>query len=276
MSIKIKKIRKKAITSYRVRLRTRNFTAETLRDKLYTTFFPKLAVVRLGSLTPIEEITGIRNVIEINKCEAIETSRDKLLMMEAFTQNKVKTPEWCKATDEDVIKTMKFPLVCKSRTGQGGAGNTLVNTKEELDKWKQGKTLSNYIITKYKDYAREYRLHVTEDGCFLAWRKMRKKDAKERWYFNNDNCIWAGESNLSFDKPVNWDECIQQSVLALKSSGLCIGAVDLRIQSATDEAGNKRNKCELVLMEVNSAPSLGTIGSEFYYKEIIKLINKKL
>jgi hypothetical protein len=29
-------------------------------------------------------------------------------------------------------------------------------------------------------------------------------------------------------------------------------------------------------MEINSAPSLGKIGSEFYYKEIIKLINKKL
>lgn len=272
----VKKKVKKAITSYRVRLRTRNFTAEALREKLYTTFFPKLAIVRLGSLTPVEEITGIRNIIEINKPEAIETSRDKLLMMEAFQQNKVKIPEWCKATEEEIIKTLKFPLVCKSRTGQGGVGNTLINNQEEFNKWKTGKILSNYIITKYKAFSREYRLHVTEDGCFLAWRKMRKSDAKERWYFNNDNCVWIGEDNPLFDKPVNWDECIQQSVLALKSSRLDIGAVDLRIQSAKDENGNKRNTCDLVLMEINSAPSLGEKGSEFYYKEIVKLINKKL
>jgi len=285
---KPKKKVKKAITSFRVRLRTRNFTAEALREKLYTTFFPKLAVVRLGSLTPVEEITGIRDVIEINKPEAIEISRDKKLMKEAFTKVGVKTANWWiynngefsfQTTGESISKSinaLEYPILSKSRTGQGGSGNTLHRDQKSLQEWMKGKTLSNYIFEEFYNYAREYRLHVTEDGCFLAWRKMRKSDAKERWYFNNDNCVWIGEDNPLFDKPINWDECIQQSVLALKSSGLNIGAVDLRIQSAKDENGNKRNTCDLALMEINSAPSLGEKGSEFYYKEIVKLINKKL
>lgn len=269
--------KKKPITSYRVRLRTRNFTAEDLRDKLYTTFFPKLAVVRLGSLTPIEEVTAIRDVIEINKCEAIEISRDKLLMKQVFKDNKVKTAEWIHDNYQgESIKELGFPIVGKSRTGQGGVGNTLINNQEELDVWKKGKVLNNYVIEKFYNYSREYRLHVTKDGCFLAWRKMRKADAKERWYFNSDNCVWIGEENPLFDKPINWDECITESVKALISVGLDIAAIDLRIQSAIDEDGEKRDKCEFIILETNSSPSLGKIGSEFYYKEIIKLINKKL
>ena len=286
---KPKKKVKKAITSFRVRLRTRNFTAEALREKLYTTFFPKLAVVRLGSLTPVEEITGIRDIIEINKPEAIEISRDKKLMKEAFSQNNIKTANWftyekdcfiqhCPGNFITGIDTEKlpYPILSKSRTGQGGSGNTLHKDQKSLQEWMKGKTLSNYIFEEFYNYAREYRLHVTQEGTFLVWRKMRKSDAKDRWYFNSDNCVWIGEENPLFDKPVNWDECVQQCVLALKSVGLDIGAVDIRIQSSEDKDGNKRKTCDFIVLETGSAPALSTIGSEFYYKEIVKLINKKL
>jgi len=285
---KPKKKVKKAITSFRVRLRTRNFTAEALREKLYTTFFPKLAVVRLGSLTPVEEITGIRDVIEINKPEAIEISRDKKLMKEAFTKVGVKTANWWiynngefsfQTTGESISKSinaLEYPILSKSRTGQGGSGNTLHRDQKSLEDWMKGKTLSNYIFEEFYNYAREYRLHVTQEGTFLVWRKMRKSDAKDRWYFNSDNCVWIGEENPLFDKPINWDDCIQQCVLALKSVGLDIGAVDIRIQSSEDKDGNKRKTCDFIVLETGSAPALGTVGSEFYYKEIVKLINKKL
>ena len=221
---KPKKKVKKAITSFRVRLRTRNFTAEVLREKLYTTFFPKLAIVRLGSLTPVEEITGIRDIIEINKPEAIEISRDKKLMKEAFTQNQVKTANWYYAwgpkfkvevdnniphtihfmnstinkngeevTKPSLINELPYPILSKSRTGQGGSGNILHKDQKSLQEWMKGKNLSNYIFEEFYNYAREYRLHVTQEGAFLVWRKMRKSDAKDRWYFNSDNCVWIGE-----------------------------------------------------------------------------------
>jgi len=135
---------------------------------------------------------------------------------------------------------------------------------------------SGYYFEEYFNGAREYRLHVTEDGCFLAWRKLRKDDAKERWYFNSDNCIWAGESNDSFDKPVNWNEITEHCVNALKAVGLNIGAIDVRVESSSDSNGKKRKTCKFIVLETNSAPALGEVGSEAYFKEIKRLINKKL
>lgn len=92
--ISTKKKIKKPITQFRIRLRTKNHTAEDLRDKLYTTFHSKPVIVRLGSLTPIEGITSRTDVLEINKTEAIEISRDKKLMKEVFSNSKVKTARW--------------------------------------------------------------------------------------------------------------------------------------------------------------------------------------
>lgn len=285
---------KKQITKYRVRLRTKNFTAETLRDKLYNTFFPKPVVVRLGSLTPIEGITSRQDVIEINHTEAIETSRDKSQMKQAFTNDGVKTANWWtfrnsmndgtlifskegkENNDYSIsIKNLHYPILSKSLFGQGGVGNTLHKNQESLIKWMKDKDLSNYIFEEYYNYAREYRLHVTQEGNFLSWRKLRKNDAKDRWYFNSNNCVWIGEENPLFDKPVNWEEIQQDCIKACKSVGLDICAVDVRVQSSEDKDSNKRKKCDYIVLETNSAPSLGDKGSEYYYNEIIKLINRK-
>jgi hypothetical protein len=136
----------------------------------------------------------------------------------------------------------------------------------------KGKDLSNYIFEKYYNYAREYRLHVTKDENFLSWRKLRKSDAKDRWYFNSDNCVWISEDNPSFDKPVNWEEIQKHAILACKSVGLDICAVDIRVQSSLDDDSGKRKNCDFIILETNSAPSLGKIGTESYYKQILKLI----
>jgi type I restriction enzyme S subunit len=46
--------------------------------------------------------------------------------------------------------------------------------------------------------SREYRLHVTADGCFYACRKMLKADAEERWYKNDSNCVVSPIYELFF------------------------------------------------------------------------------
>lgn len=289
----IKKVVKKKV-AFRPTLRTRNYTAEDLRDNLRQHTFNMPVIIRLGSLTESNIITSRSTYVEINKVAAIKVSRDKLKMKEAFTQNKVKTADWYtsyedhydgsgkwkfknQTTNETVdIKTLPFPMLSKSRTGQGGVGNTLHDDFKSLESWMKGKDLSNYIFEKFYNYAREYRLHVTKDGCFLAWRKLRKENAKERWYFNSDNCVWAGEENPLFNKPVNWDNVIKDSVNALNAAGLDIGAVDVRIQSANDKQKKVSESPDYLVLEVNSAPSLGELGTKFYYKEILKLINQKL
>lgn len=282
------KKKKKEITKFRIRLRTKNFTAETLRDKLYGTFHDKPVIVRLGSLTPVEEITSRTNIIEINKTEAIEISRNKKEMKEAFTRSEVRTANWYtydkvnlnfnkqntnNTFDIIKIKDLPYPVLSKSLFGQGGAGNTLHKDQKSLEEWMKGKDLNNYIFEEYYNYAREYRLHVTKNGNFLSWRKLRKNDAKERWYFNSDNCVWVGEDNPLFDKPVNWEEIQQHAIKACASVGLDICAVDVRVQSSKNEEGDKRKTCDFIILETNSAPSLGDVGSEIYYNQILNLIN---
>lgn len=282
-----KQKRKKPITQFRIRLRTKNHTAEDLRDKLYTTFHNKPVIVRLGSLTPIEEISSRQDVLEINRTEAIEISRNKREMKEAFTKAGVKTANWWTwgqiVDDRGFVNNsgnmwgfedLPYPILSKSLFGQGGVGNTLHKDQKSLETWIKGKDLSNYIFEEYYNYAREYRLHVTQEGNFLSWRKLRKNDAKERWYFNSDNCVWVGEDNALFDKPVNWEEIQKHAILACKTVGLDICAVDVRVQSSTDEDGNKRKTCDFIILETNSAPSLGEKGSEIYYNQILNLIKK--
>ncbi len=280
------KAKAKSITKFRIRVRTKNHSAEDLRDKLYVTFHNKPVIVRLGSLTPIEDISSRPDVIEINKCEAIEISRDKLLMKEAFTANQVKTADWYTSNKTGTflgnnqnntiqeLNTLPYPILSKSRLGQGGVGNTLHKDKASLEKWLVGKNLSNYIFEKYYNYAREYRIHVTKTEAFLAWRKLRKTDAKDRWYFNSDNCVWVGEENALFDKPANWEDIKNECIKAAKAVGLDICAIDVRVQSSKNEEEQTRKTCDFIILECNSAPSLGLKGSEAYYNQIMKLINK--
>jgi len=263
----------KVATKFRPRLRTKNYSTDGLKDMLRECLFPVRSLIRMGSLTETEEIVrpGAK-VIEINTVESIETSRNKLLMHEAFDRSKkgVSHVKYYEVKELPDFKSLKFPILAKKIVGQGGEGMKKLDKVEDLKKFLSGST-SGYYFEEYFNGAREYRLHVTEDGCFLAWRKLRKEGAKERWYFNSNNCIWAGESNESFDKPSNWNEIVEHSINALKAVGLSIGAVDVRVSSK-----KKIRTHEFTVLETNSAPALGNIGSKAYFEEIKRLINKQL
>ena len=134
------------------------------------------------------------------------------------------------------------------------------------------------VFEKFHNYAREYRLHVTKDGCFYTCRKMLKQDtpAKHKWYRNDEHCVWIMEDNSLFDRPVNWDAVVAESVKAMKAVGLDMGAVDLRIQSATtEESGKSRKDPKFIIVEINSAPSFGTVTEAKYKLEIPKILKRK-
>jgi len=235
---------------------------------------PFRSVVRLGSTTFLED-----DRVECNSVEAIRNSANKLLMKQCFTADEVKTAKWIKgemSTIEDIV-ALEFPLVLKHIFGSRGTGNYLVRRQEELETILQGKTLANYIFEKFYNYSREYRLHVTEDGCFYTCRKMLKSDTAEedRWFRNDSNSVWIVEENESFDKPVNWDLCVSESVKALKAVGLDVGAVDLRIQSKLDKDGRTRENPDFIIVEINSAPSFGEITAQKYIEEIPKILKRK-
>ena len=127
-------------------------------------------MVRLGSTTELEDVKskgGKR--LEVNTVQAIRTSASKLLMKRAFEKAGVKTAIWKELKSVDDLR--KFfeehkVIVVKSHYGSRGQGNTLVKTKEELNKWisTHGGNVTGYIAEKFYNYSTEYRLHVTSEG----------------------------------------------------------------------------------------------------------------
>ncbi len=286
-SLKKPKALKKKFTMFRPQIRSRHPSHKILRTEL--PLLPFRSVVRLGSTTVLNDtIENGGNRIEINKVQAIKNSANKLLMKKKFTEAGVKTADWFTKlegvqgfinihNDALAYEDLPYPIVSKHIYGSRGTGNTLILNKESLDKWLVGKTLSNYIFEKFYSYSREYRLHITKEGCFYTCRKMLKQDTPEndRWRRHDDNSVWILESNPDFDKPVNWSSIVEHSVKALNAVGLDIGAVDVKVQSKLDNKGNIRKNPDFIIIEINSAPSFGELTAEKYIIEINKLLIMK-
>ncbi|MGK2861902.1 MAG: hypothetical protein ACSLE0_08210 [Chitinophagaceae bacterium] len=275
-------------TLFRPRIRSRHPSHSILREKVLP-LLPFKSIVRLGSQTEFNKDDSKR--IEVNSVEAIKTSCNKLRMKTAFTEKEVATADWWHIVDADgfvaypklnttehiALSELPFPIISKSLFGSRNKGNTKHDTIEELTTWLKGKNLKGYIFEKYYNYTREYRLHVTADGCFYSCRKMLKSDTPEedKWYRNDAHCVWVMEENPLFDKPINWNSVVKESVKALKAVGLDVGAVDLRIQSANTEEDKKRKAPKFIIIEINSAPSFGDITQEKYIEEIPKILKNK-
>lgn len=298
------------IKLFRPRIRSRHPSHSSLRTQL--PLLPCKSIVRLGSVAFLPDtVSQGGNRLEINTIDAVETSSDKFCMKTSFRDNDVKTAEWASVfrnindyNDEDEdedenededdfnicllirsnhdvhsvdAKEISYPLVAKHIYGSRNRGNTLINSYEELETWIVNKDLDKYIIEVYFSGTREYRLHVTKHGCFYTNRKMLKENTPEnqRWFRNDSNSVWILEDNPSFDKPVNWLDIEKECVKALIATGLDIGAIDLRVQSAHNRKGELRENPDFIVIEINSAPSLGEITLSKYLEIIPQLLLEK-
>lgn len=281
---------------FKPRIRSRHPSHNILRDRMSFPLFPFKSVIRLGSFTELENIGKGEQRLEINTVDSIKNSADKLLMKQCFTKKEVKTADWftIEASDryiyykngdinigssDDNDSPLSFPLIAKHRLGSKGRGNYKLDSLEQLTAWleKRKERLDEYIFEKFYNYVREYRLHVTEDGYFYSCRKMLKSDTpdKDKWYRNDDHCVWIMEENELFDKPKCWNKIVEHSVKALKSTGLDFGAVDVKVQSETNKKGEPRKKVEFIIIEINSAPSFGKVTEQKYLEVLPQLIIKK-
>tara|TARA_R110000796_G_scaffold236214_1_gene355500 strand:- start:80357 stop:81247 length:891 start_codon:yes stop_codon:yes gene_type:complete len=288
--------KKKIYTMFRPTIYSRHPTHSNIRRKNKAMgLLPFRSVVRLGSTTAINDsISKGGNRVELNTVDAIRNSSSKLRMKDCFTQNNVKTADWFKAdnnlesfskqiitgNETIMLEDMPLPLVVKSYYGSRGQGNSILNTIEEVRNYlRSGVNLQNRIFERYYNYSREYRLHVDANGCFYTCRKMMKRDTPngDKWFRNDANCVWITEDSESglFDKPSNWNDVVVESVKALKAVGLDFGAIDLRIQSATDVKGNRRESPDFIVVEINSAPSFGDVTTQKYIEHIPVMLKNK-
>lgn len=273
-----KKVAVKKLSNFRPQIRSRHDTHDPLREEL--PLFPFRSVIRLGSQTELPDtIENGGRRIEINTTEACGISADKQLMKEAFTDHNVKTAEWVPGDEPIDVAWLKDGghIIVKPRFGSRGSGLRLLSSTKDLEAWGKGRDLSNYIVEKYYNYVREYRLHVNEDGCFYTCRKMLKNDTPKdkRFYRNDSNSNWISETNPMFDKPSNWNAIVAESVKALKAVGLDFGACDVRVQSSKDSKGKDRKDPKFFIVEINSAPSFGEITLERYLDILPSMLRKK-
>jgi glutathione synthase/RimK-type ligase-like ATP-grasp enzyme len=250
--------------NYRVKLRSKNPSASKLRSMLRSIRCNNPFLVRLGSRTPLAEIFPRNNsrVIELNTIEAIENSRNKLRMKACFNTEGISHAKWFPREQfNNDPQQAKYPIVVKQIFGFKGHGMRLVEKLEDFRPIPDGS-----YVEEFKNFSREYRIHCTRDESFLAWRKLRREDAKERWFFNSTNCNWVSEEHEMFQKPKIWNLMCEHAQRAISATGLTIGAVDVRCKS------DAKSEKDFIILEVNSAPELGEVGTESYFKVIKKIV----
>ena len=278
-------VKKKKYTLFRPMILSRHPSHDILRLKhKKIVALPYRSVIRFGSSTEIEDtVAKGGNRIEINTVDAIKISANKLLMKQKFTEAGVRTANWRQHCPIEGLTDLEFPIVAKAHYGSKGKGNTLLKTHEEYLEWTSGKNLSNYIFEKFMNFGHEFRLHVTEDGCFYTCRKALKQDVPEdqKWRRHDDICVWFLETNENFHKPNSWNDIVSDCVKALKAVGADLLSFDVRVQTPRDKDGNSRPYQEYILLECNSASSMdnGTgevsVCAQKYIDEIPKIIIRK-
>lgn len=269
---------KKKLTSFRPLVLTRHPSHNPLRRGLQ--LLPFRSVVRLGSTT-----IPNKQRVECNTANGIKNSASKLLMKQCFTSSGIKTAKWWTYRSGEFIRQigakvgmnineLPYPIIAKSLHGSRGVGNHKLDTPGALQEWIRGKDLSGYIFEEFVSMSREYRLHITQEGCFYACRKLLRTDAPdETWQRHDDVCTWALETNPSFKKPRNWQSIVNDCIKAQRSLGLDICAFDVMVQGAQD--GLERANPEWIICESCSAPSFGEITLQKYLIEIPKILRNK-
>lgn len=245
---------------------------------------PVRSCIRFGSTT-----VGLADyTVQINSPDSVRNSASKKLMKECFLKGRVKTAQWFMKEGDKyrdkmnntliLINELPFPIVVKSFFGSRGKGNTLINNNEQLVAFEKEHKMGDYLLERYYSYSREYRLHMTSDGCFYTCRKMLKQDApqEKRWFRNDSNCVWIMENNELFDTPSCWNEIVEHCKIGLREVGLDVGAFDVRVQSKLDKEGKERKTVDFIIIEVNSAASFGEITEQKYREIIPKIIENKL
>ena len=260
-----------ASRGYKLQVRSKNHSCRPLS----TIVLPRPTIVRCGSTTPTNQITRRANVLELNTPEACRISGNKITMKKKFVEAGVKTAEYFTLGNSYTPLTIKTyfdrfgTIIAKHKHSSKGNGIFLLENYEDFKNFRRGKDVTQYVFEKYYRYNKEYRLHISRNGCFYTCRKMLKRDAEDRWHRHDSNSVWILEENPIFDKPRNWDLIVADCQRAREAIGLDLVAFDVKCET-------QKSRPDWIILESNSAPALGDIGIQKYREEITRLCEQTL
>lgn len=255
-------------------VRSRNKSCAPLKELIV----PITTIYRMGSTTPIEQITKRKKYIEINSINSCRISSNKILMKRRIRHAHCPTAEYFTAYDYNFLdkcqcrlNRWKNGIIAKRKNSSKGNGLYRITNIEDATNffYEYMNDIHNWIFERYYTYTKEYRIHVTKNGCFYATRKMLIEGKGERWHRHANNSVFILEDNELFDKPNNWDNIVTSCVNALKAIGLDIAAFDIKCQK------NDVKEPKYILLESNSAPCLKDFGIDKYKQTLIEIINEK-
>lgn len=265
----------------KISVRSRNYSCAPLKELA----FPIKVIFRMGSITPTNLITKRKKVLEINTVKGCALSSDKIAMKKRFTRSNIETAPWftVKAGDRDGERVAhylkKWPkIIAKHKHSSKGNGIFLITSMEDFKDFREGlakqpaylRNIEDYVFERYYTYTKEYRLHVTKNGCFHASRKMLVADAQDRWHRHAENSIFVREDNEMFAKPKSWDDIVQACVNALKALELDVASFDVKVQNDTNEYP------KFIILESNTASALGEETAEKYKNILNTLVYERI
>lgn len=244
---------------FKIRLASRHPSQKAIQRMGQMPKFPKRVRIRFGSTIPHSRVDYI-----INKIDAIKNTANKMTMKRLLSAAGVNTPKYFLNDDAGRNAIMEGHLgekiFFKTPYHSRGRGMVMYDTKESAMT-----QLNKGYFEESKISWREYRVHVMDGEVFYVDEK-RPKDQSMKL---KDRPIVKNMSNgFKFRRPLADypDEVHTESVKAVEALGLDFGGVDVGV---TKDG-------EVVIYEVNSAPSLRTKTRKLYQKALVKLIWKKI
>lgn len=265
---------RRLLTYFRTTVFSRHPSHSRLRREL--PLMPFRSCIRFGSTSESQAR------VQANSVQGVKNSSSKLLMKKCFNNARVKTPEWFTirrntafwndGQDGCDFSRLIYPIVAKGFFGSRGVANFKLDNQAALEQFIRNKDVSGYLFEYFvKSMSREYRIHVTQEGCFYACRKLlRNGSPEDTWQMHEDCCVFILESNPSFKRPNNWSSIIEDCMKAQKALGLDINSFDVMVS-----VPNREGICNWSIIESQSAPSLQEVGISKYKEELPKLLRRK-
>lgn len=211
----------------------------------------KKCVVRLGGVRSISDVD-----IEINSSEAVRNCIDKFKAKKILAEAGI--PQMPTLHEHEI----SYPCIVKGIVRSKGSAVFLAEDFHDLHCFRKHLKQQCYVEPMFSATS-EYRIHATSDKVFFAVKKVKDEEAK------NDVIITAKNhrNTRDFLKPRLWKDMQEAAILAVKTLGLDIGAVDIGYNSTGNHS--------FVIHEVNTNPELLKNTFEAYVTEIQQLINQK-